>query len=338
MEEGQTLRKRLRIGLALGGGGARGYAHLGVLKALEEANIPIDVVSGTSIGAVVGAASATGYRIEEMVDIALQMRWRRLFALADPTLPRQGVIAGNRLEKYFDTLTGGREFNQLEKTLIVVATDIATGEEVRLSSGPVARALRASTAVPGIICPVKSGRRLLVDGTLTAPVPVSAAREAGAEVVVAVDVCSPVDRTDVLVQAWKRLKKRPSRQTYRLAGVPGFLHFLKPGWPESINIVGRSLELCDRYVISPVDHSVTYWLVRPAVENVRWYEFHRARECIQAGEAAGRQVAEQISGFPQARDSTAGITYEGSGALPGMGRPIAFRENAQHNGMFQVYK
>ncbi|MDN5345084.1 MAG: hypothetical protein PWQ18_1198, partial [Clostridia bacterium] len=213
MKERQMVRKRPRIGLALGGGGARGYAHLGVLKALQEADIPVDVIAGTSMGAVVGAAYATGHQIEELVDMALQMRWRHLLALADPTLPRQGMIAGNRLERYFETLTRERDFNQLAKTLVVVATDITTGEEVRLNSGPVARALRASTAVPGVFCPVESGDRLLVDGSITTPVPVRVAADAGAEVVVAVDVCSPVDRTDVLVQAWKWFMEIPFRQT-----------------------------------------------------------------------------------------------------------------------------
>jgi len=291
------VRKRPRIGLALGGGGARGYAHLGVLKALREANIPVDVIAGTSMGAVVGAAYAIGYQIEELVDMALQMRWRQLLALADPTLPRQGVIAGNRLERYFETLTRGRDFNQLDKTLVVVATDITTGEEVRLNSGPVARALRASTAVPGVFCPVESRNRLLVDGSITTPVPVRVAADAGAEVVVAVDVCSPVDRTDVLVQAWKWLKEIPLRQTYCLVGVPGFLNSLKPGLPASINIVGRSLELYDRYmkVSSPGSPSMHYWMLKPSVENVRWYEFHRVRECIQAGEVVGRQVVDQVN-------------------------------------------
>jgi len=312
MEERRTGRERPRIGLALGGGGARGYAHLGVLKALRDANIPIDVIAGTSMGAVVGAAYATGYQIEELVDMAFQMRWRQLFGLADPTLPRRGVIVGNRLEKYFNTLTMGKEFNQLDKTLIVVATDIATGEEVRINSGSVARALRASTAVPGIFCPVKSGRRLLVDGSVTTPVPTTAALEAGAAVVLAVDVCSPVDQTDVLVQVWKWLKEIPHRQTYSLAGAPGYLNFLKPLLPESVNIVGRSLDLYDRYVnISPrVTPSMRYWLLRPAVEDVRWYEFHRVRECIQAGEAVGRQVTEHISGLLKANDSTEAIANE----------------------------
>jgi len=304
MEARQHTRGRPRIGLALGGGGARGYAHLGVLKALQEANIPVDVIAGTSMGAVVGAAYATGYRIEELMDIALQMRWQRLFGLADPTIPRQGVIAGNQLEKYFEALTRGREFNQLEKALIVVATDIATGEEVRLNSGPVARALRASTAVPGIFCPVKSGQRLLVDGSVTTPVPTAAALEAGVAVVVAVDVCSPVDRTDVLVQAWKWWKDIPSRKTYRLVGAPGFLRLLKPVLPASINIVGRSLELYDRYMKVPLPGTppAHYWLLKPAVGNVRWYEFHRVRECIQAGEAVGRQAVEQIDALLKTGD------------------------------------
>jgi len=302
VDEKQLVSKRPRVGLALGGGAARGYAHLGVLKALDEANIPIDVIAGTSMGSVVGAACAAGYPIDELVDIALKMRWRQLFALADPTLPRQGMIAGNRLEKYFASLTGGREFNQLEKDLIVVATDISNGEEVRLNSGPVARALRASTAVPGIVCPVESGGRLLVDGTITTPVPVSAVREAGVDVVVAVDVSSPVDRTDLLVNAWKRLKGLPFRQTYFLAGVAGFLGLPKPGWPESISIVSRSLELRDSRVTSPPTHLVHYWLVRPEVHNIRWYEFHKVLECIRAGEAVGRQVAEQIGGFLAAQD------------------------------------
>ncbi|MEW5920218.1 MAG: patatin-like phospholipase family protein [Bacillota bacterium] len=306
MEESQTVGKRPRLGLALGGGGVRGYAHLGVLKALCEAGIPVDVIAGSSMGAVVGAAFASGYRIDEMIDIALEMRWRRLFSLADPTIPRQGVIVGNRLGRYFNTLTGGREFDQLEKSLIVVATDIATGEEVRINSGLVAQALRASTAVPGIFCPVRSGERLLVDGSIAAAVPAAAAGEAGSDVVIAVDVCSPVDRTDVLMLAWKWWQEVPVRPKHHLPGVAGCRRLLNAVLPESVNIVGRSLELyCRNFNTSPpaaFPITMHYWLLKPAVEDVRWYEFHRGRECIRAGEVVGRQVAEQVSGFLKARD------------------------------------
>lgn len=310
MEERQPVRGRPRIGLALGGGGARGYAHLGVLKAFREADIPVDVIAGTSMGAVVGAAYASGYQIDELIDMALEMRWRRLLGLADPKIPRQGVIAGNRLESYFDTLTGGREFSQLEKPLIVVATDIATGEEVHINSGPVGRALRASTAVPGILCPVRLGRRLLVDGTITAPVPVAAARAAGAPWVVAVDVCSPVDGTDVLVHVWKWWKEMPGKQIYHLIGAQGFLRLLKSAMPECIKLVGRSLELHERYIqiSSPGTSSVYYWLLKPPVESVKWYEFHRTVECIRAGEAVGRQVAEEIKALLKTGDLASSTT------------------------------
>ncbi len=301
IQDSRSVRERPLIGLALGGGGARGYAHLGVLKALRDASIPVDVIAGTSIGAVVGAAYAAGYQIDELVEMALHIRWRQLLSLADPTIPRQGVIAGNRLEKYFNTLTSGREFDQLEKTLIVVATDIATGEEVRIDSGPVAQALRASTALPGIFCPVKTERHLLVDGSVTTPVPAGAVMEAGAAVVLAVDVSSPVDRSEILLQAWRWWQKVPSGQTHNLLGAASLMRLLRPVLPQSVDIVGRSLELHelhDRNIKNsvPTAPSEYYWLLKPAVYDVKWYEFHRAEECIKAGEAVGRQMAALIGG------------------------------------------
>lgn len=245
------------------------------------------------MGAVVGAAYAAGSGVDELEFIATHIRWKQLLRLADPTMPRQGLITGNRLEKYFNTLIMEKDFDQLERSLIVVATDILSGEEVRINSGPVARALRASTAVPGIFNPVKSGRRLLLDGTITTPVPVGAVMEAGAEWVVAVDVCSPVDRADVLLKAWNWRKELP---IYSLLGLSDLLHFVKSVVPESIKIVGRSLRLSDSYpkTSPPVTPPIHYWHVRPEVDKVRWFEFHRVGECIQAGETVGRQVACQI--------------------------------------------
>ncbi|NLI13495.1 MAG: patatin family protein [Peptococcaceae bacterium] len=208
---------RPRIGLALGGGGARGYAHLGVLKILLEADIPIDVIAGTSMGAVVGAVYAAGYGIKEMENMVFQIGWRQMFELADPSLPSQGLIIGNRLEKYFNILARGKDFNQLEKALVVVATDVISGEEVRINSGPVAKALRASTALPGIFYPVKAGSHLLVDGSISTPVPLAAVQEAGSDVVVAVDVCSQVDRADILIRARKWCEEIASKLLQRLA-------------------------------------------------------------------------------------------------------------------------
>lgn len=296
---------RPRIGLALGGGGARGYAHLGVLKILLAADIPINVIAGTSMGAVIGAVYAAGYGIEEMEDIAFQIRWRQMFGLVDPSIPRQGLIDGNRLEEYFHILTRGKEFNQLEKALVVIATDIISGEEVRISSGPVARALRASTALPGIFRPVKAGPHLLVDGSVSTPVPVAAAQAAGAEVVVAVDVCSKVDRADVLTQARKWCAEIALKKGRKIIWPDNLRRLLNSSMPESINIISRSLELSEQYFgvleqggVSPKN----YILVKPAVESIRWYEFHKAEKCIRAGEAAGRQAAEQIKSLVTKKD------------------------------------
>lgn len=291
MNKNENANLRPRIGIALGSGAARGYAHIGVIKALHEANIPIDIVAGTSMGAVVGAAYATGYPIEELVDMALQMRWRQLLNLVDPALPRQGVIAGNKVERFFEILTKGKEFDQLEKPLIVVATDIISGEEVRINRGLVAKALRASIAIPGLFSPVKSEQRLLVDGSLIASVPILAAIEAGAEIVIAVDVSSNIDVSSSLVRIGKHLKKMPSKKIVR---------FVKNSQFEIINIIGNTLKLCNhpkevsKFATIANKH---YLMLKPKVGNIRWYEFYRVNECIHAGEVVGKQVVEKLRYF-----------------------------------------
>lgn len=289
---------RPRIGLALGGGGARGYAHLGVLKALLAADIHIDVIAGSSMGAIIGAAYATGYGIEEMEDIASQLGWSRMFGLADPSIPKERLIIGDRLEEFFNTLTRGKDFNQLKKTLVVVATDLNSGEEVRINTGPVAKALRASTALPGIFSPVKLGQHLLVDGSVCAPVPAAAAQEAGAEVVIAVDVCSPVDRADILLKVRKWCEEIALKKGRQITWVESLRHWFGSSMPLSIKIVDRSLRLNEQFYRTRKQEQLLMKnciLLKPAVESTRWYEFHKAEECIRAGETAGRQVVSQIN-------------------------------------------
>lgn len=305
MDSMQKVKERPVVGLALGGGGARGYAHLGVIKVLQEANIPVDIIAGTSMGALVGAVYATECSIDEAENIATSIQWGQLLRLADLTVPSRGMLAGNRVEKYFNSLTRERDFDQLKKDLIVVATDIKTGETISLNSGPVARAVRASIALPGIFCPVESEGRLLVDGTITEPVPVEAVRKAGAEIILAVDVSSSVDRAEIFAQALNWLKEIPSSRVYRRIGSPDLIRLLEPVVPKSIHIVSRSLELNDHYVrkSSPSTPPTRHLLVRPTVENVRWFEFHRAAECIQAGEAAGRKLVEEFNTLLKYREA-----------------------------------
>ncbi len=297
---------RPRIGLALGGGGARGYAHVGVIKALLEAGIPIDIIAGTSMGAVVGAAYAAGCGVDEMEGLVSKMRWKRMAGLVDLVIPYQGVINGTRLEKFFSVLTGGKEFGQLEKPLIVVATDIPSGEEVRINSGSVATALRASTAVPGIFCPVTTIEPyVLVDGSVSTPVPVKALREAGAEVIIAIDVCSPVDRAELLMQVLKWWKEVPSAKAQRIIDNQNLVRFPKPSLPASVKIVDRSLELNNQYkkfLSDEEPHPNNCVLVKPEVEDVRWFEFYKAAKCIQTGESAGRQAIDKIKALLKQRD------------------------------------
>ncbi|MFZ5632607.1 MAG: patatin-like phospholipase family protein [Bacillota bacterium] len=287
------LRSRPLVGLALGGGGARGYAHLGVLKALCRAGIPVDIIAGTSMGAVVGAVYAAGHEVEEMQAIALSMYWQDMLQLADITFPRRGVIAGGRLEHFFAMLTGNKEFHELRTILKVVATDIVAGKEVRLTTGSVARALRASTALPGIFCPVRIDNLILADGSLVAPVPAAAVMEMDPLVLIVVDVSSPVDNAGILLKTsqWFRCKFQSSATQSKL------WRPLSRVVPESLILVNRSLELCSKGSLSreyPVPAGGITIVVRPAVQEIKWYELHQASKCIKAGETAGTKVAEYL--------------------------------------------
>jgi len=294
METGRSASQVPGIGLALGGGGARGYAHIGVLKALVSAGIPIDCISGTSMGAVVGAAYCAGATVDEMVVVAQDVRWMWLLRLADLTTPRRGMIVGRHLERYFCELTKGKDFSEFDTNLTVVATDVTTGEEVRLTSGPVWRALHASTAFPGVFCPVESGIHLLIDGSVTTPVPVAAAVAMGARLTIGVDVSSAVGRMDNptgTCEEW--FDSACARNSFlpRNLRLPAIVKSLLP---ESLAIVGRSIRLSGQDAHERPDSSVQVWRLRPAVQDMGWYEFRRAKDCIRAGEAAGQLLVDNL--------------------------------------------
>jgi NTE family protein len=171
-----TTIERLRstgVALALGGGAARGIAHIGVLKVLAEEGIAVRAVAGTSVGGVVGAALATGRDWRWMLEEARRLRWSEL---VQPVVPRMGLLATERLERYLERTLGASRFEDLPLPFAVVAVDISAGEEVVLREGPLASAIRASCSVPGIFAPVTLGGRLLVDGGLLNDVPADVAR------------------------------------------------------------------------------------------------------------------------------------------------------------------
>jgi NTE family protein len=179
---------RKRVGLALGGGGARGLAHVGVLRVLEREGIPIDCIAGTSAGSVVGAAYAAGMRADRLLDFAQRLRWRQVGRLV---WPRLGFVSFDRLEAYLVDVFGDVTFASLKLRYAAVAADLATGEAVILRRGRVASAVRASCSVPGIVTPLDLDGRLLVDGGVANNLPISVARALGAEVVIAVGLVTP---------------------------------------------------------------------------------------------------------------------------------------------------
>ncbi|MDX9767683.1 MAG: patatin-like phospholipase RssA, partial [Ectothiorhodospiraceae bacterium] len=182
------------IGLALGSGSARGWAHIGVIRALEQQGIVPDVVSGTSIGALVGAALATGH-LKVLEQWVRGLKWQDVVALMDFRLTGGGLIGGERLMGFLREGISEKRIEDCRKPFGAAATNLSTGNEVWLRHGPILDAVRASIALPGLFTPVQQEGRLLVDGGLVNPVPVSLCRAMGADVVIAVDL-----NTDIMTR------------------------------------------------------------------------------------------------------------------------------------------
>lgn len=255
-----------RIGLALGGGAARGFAHVGVIQILEEAGIRPDLVAGTSAGSLVASIYASGKTGSQLQRVAETMEEA---TIADWTLPlfNRGVLRGDALARYVNGQVGSRLIEDMQMPLGIVATDLHSGRDMLFQRGDTGTAVRASSAVPGVFQPVKISGRDYVDGGLVSPVPVRAARKMGAELVIAVDISSPPDGNlsngtlDVLLQ------------TFSIMSL-------------SIN----TFELKDADV-----------LVRPVLNGVASSDFSSRRRSIEAGRKAMLQQMPQLRAAIAAR-------------------------------------
>jgi NTE family protein len=182
------VKDNMKIGYALGGGAARGLSHIGVLKVLHEHGISPDIITGTSIGALIGALYAGGLDPNDIERLALGLDWKKLLYLADMTLPLNGLLQGKRVVSLLKSIMGDTTFSKLRCAFACVTTDIISGEQVVLTDGLLIEAVRASISIPGIFTPVAIGGRYLVDGGLVNTVPVSVCREMGAQYVIGVNV------------------------------------------------------------------------------------------------------------------------------------------------------
>lgn len=289
----------LRIGLALGSGAARGWAHIGVLRVLQEAGIEPDVVCGTSIGALVGAAYAAG-ELDRLEPWVRKLDWRQVVGLLDVRMAG-GLLEGGKLVAFFRErfVDGGIE--ALGKPFGCVATDLATGREVWLRSGPVIDAVRASIAIPGVFTPAVRDGQLLVDGGLVNPVPVSLCRAMGADVVIAVDLNWHLMRRQRVAG---RAQARDRRGGGLLDGVlqrwrGGDVGVAEPGpaLPSLLDVLTTSMNIVQwRITQSRLAGEPADVVIRPLLGDVAAMEFHRAAPAI----AAGRKAAEQA--LPALRD------------------------------------
>ncbi len=243
------MTQRPTVGLALGGGLARGIAHIGVLKELNREGIPVDYIAGTSMGSVIAALYASGLKLTMIEQLARRIKRR---TWVDPTIPKMGLIAGDRLEELMSVLTGRRAFADMNIPLAVTVVEIVKGELVIIREGSVARAVRASCAIPGIFSPVESGEQVFVDGGVLGLVPIDAVKKMGANIVVAVDVTASVEE-------------------YPLENI--------------FDVLSRTIEIMSREITNYQINSADI-VIRPDMKGISPSHFDAAEDAVKKGEDA----------------------------------------------------
>jgi NTE family protein len=256
-------KSRPRIGVALGGGFARGIAHLGVLRVLEKEKIPVDFLGGTSAGSLLAIAYASGHSLKE---IEWQARNTHFRDFGNWKLSWMGLASNQKLEHYPRKFLGVNTFEDLKIPLVIAASDLGTGEAAYFSRGPLGPALRASCAYPGMFVPVEIEDKMLVDGFLAAPVPVEAVRIMGADIVIAVFLEAAADR-------------KPS---------------------SIVDVIGLSFAILQRHADLEWRRSADV-IIEPIVKDFLWDDFDKTPELIAAGEAAARLALPQIRAALQAK-------------------------------------
>jgi len=280
MSSTATIPRSRQVGLALGGGGARGLAHIGVLKAFQREAIEVDCLAGTSMGGVIAAGHAAGLSIESMEEQAHRLASARYWlSMVDRSLPRRGLLVGQRVSKHMAVYLGERSFEDLRIPLTLVATDLNSGRAVYLTRGSLLEAVRATISVPGMFAPVERDDQLLVDGGLLDNLPVDAVRRMGAGVVIAVDVTSD-----------ERFALQASPALPRPRVVPN-------GLAEAMEVLGRSVTLMiaemSRLRLAEFPPDV---IIRPALspEMTAFGGFSRASDIIALGEHAAAEALPRI--------------------------------------------
>jgi NTE family protein len=304
---------RKTVGLVLGSGSSRGWAHIGAIEALEEEKIPIDFVVGCSVGSYVGAIYASG-SLKSLREFVLKMDGKKVFSYFDVVFPRSGVLNGTkRLKELYSMHTDAADFSDLKIPLMMVATDLASGKKVVLKSGSVLEALRATMSVPGLFAPVKIKDRWLVDGGLVDPVPVGVARAMDADAVIAVDLNSGIisskRKTRPIRREAKKTGESPSYKSelfqklsdyyeaaeFTFAEKVSELLRRESATPDIIETVMSSINIMQERItrinlaVEPPDV-----LIQPHLGQLRMMDFDQVEHTIEEGHAAVKDKIEDI--------------------------------------------
>lgn len=304
---------RKTVGLALGSGSSRGWAHIGAIEALEEEKIPIDYIAGCSVGSYVGAIYASG-SLKKLKNFVLRMNGKKVFSYFDVVFPRSGLLDGTkRLKELFSMHTDALDFSDLKIPLMMVAVDLSTGKKVVLKSGSILEALRATMSVPGIFAPVKIKGRWLVDGGLVDPVPVGVARALEADVVIAVDLNSGIiSRKKLRRQSARGAKKAGDPHSYKIelfkklsdyyetagisfAGKISEMLGRESSTPDIIETVMTSINIMQERItrinlaVEPPDV-----LIQPHLGQLKMLDFDQVEHTIEEGYAGVKDKIEEI--------------------------------------------
>jgi len=282
------MTRKPRIGLALGSGSARGWAHIGAIRALEERGIKFDLICGTSIGALVGAVYASG-QLEQLEQWVTSLTWAKVWRLMDISF-KGGLIRGSTLFNLFRATFQDLDISELATPFGAVATELSSGREIWLRQGKVLDVVRASIAMPGLFTPVVHNGTVLVDGGLVNPVPVSMCRAFGAELVIAIDL------------SWGKLGRyrNMGRDLPATLEEPSWIGRLTSGWlggiqkkgadpqvPSIFEVFNTSLDIVEQRVArSRLAGEPADVLITPLLPNFGTMEYHRARDAIAEGRAA----------------------------------------------------
>lgn len=293
------------IGLALGGGAARGWAHIGVLRTLEAAGYAPTVIAGTSMGAVVGGFYAAG-KLDDLEEFALSLTRRRVFSLMDFSLRGSGLLSGTRLGDLLDESLGESKVEDLDKRFCAIACELKSGHEMWLSQGRLTECMRASYALPGLFRPMRLNGRWLIDGALVNPIPVSVCRALGARLVIAVNLHSDVFGRGTIVpwvdagdQAAESVDEPIEQGSLRMPAARLLRRQMfgeTDGAPGISTVMGDAFNITqDRIARSRLAGDPPDVMVGPRLRRVGLFEFHRAREAIATGMEATERCLDEIA-------------------------------------------